>query len=223
VLLEVSDTGSGMSLELMRRAFEPFFTTKGRRGTGLGLAIVHGIVTRHRGSLMVRSLPGRGSTFSVLLPLTSTPFSNDQNPSVAMPTVSLIGLRVLVVEDDPVVRGVIVQQLERQGCRVTAESSGLSALALVAQHQAELQHAFDLVCTDLGLPGISGWEVLEGIRRRSPGTATVLITGWGQQLRGIDAEVRGADALLAKPFNATDLIQAVAAALQRNPPSALTP
>ncbi len=204
VVIEVRDTGIGMPANIQKRIFDPFFTTKGARGTGMGLAVAHGIVQRHHGSITVRSAPGMGSTFTVTLPMQTATMPKSE-PKEARQSVDLSALRVLIVEDELMVQRVLTQLFERWGCQVTAVASGAEALDLFQPYQ------FDLVCTDLGMPGMSGWELLEQIRQQDPDVATLLITGWGEQLDPEDARTRGADRVLVKPFDATALYRTISA------------
>jgi len=204
VVIEVRDTGIGMPPNIQKRIFDPFFTTKGARGTGMGLAVAHGIVQRHHGSITVRSAPGMGSTFTVALPMQTATMPKSE-PKEVRQSIDLSALRVLVIEDELMVQRVLTQLFERWGCQVTAVASGVEALDLFQPYQ------IDLVCTDLGMPGISGWELLEQIRRQDPYVATLLITGWGEQLDPEDARTRGADRVLVKPFDATALYRTVSA------------
>jgi CheY-like chemotaxis protein len=161
--------------------------------------------------MVVYSRPGSGSTFVVHLPAT-----DELGPDSADPLflgAGLDGASVLVVEDDEAVRSALVQLLGRWGGLVTAVASGHEALALLEGPGAHTR--FQLLCTDLGLPGMSGWEVLASARARAPALPTILITGWGQQLNAAEARARGADYLLAKPFDAQALRRAVAAAMAR--------
>lgn len=212
VRLEVSDSGMGIEPALLRRIFDPFFTTKGKRGTGLGLAIAQGIVQRHGGGIVVRSRLGAGSTFVVHLPATEVIV--DELTPTATPSARLDGTRVLVVEDDNAVRNALVQLLTRWGCVVVDVRSGHEAMALL--DAPDVPDRYHLLCTDLGLPGVSGWDVLARARMRAPALPTILITGWGQQLSLADTVSRGADFLLAKPFDADNLRRAVDAALARH-------
>lgn len=202
VVIEVRDTGIGMLANIQKRIFDPFFTTKGARGTGMGLAVAHGIIQRHHGSITVRSAPGMGSTFTVALPM-QTATMPESEPKEARPSIDLSALRVLIVEDELMVQRVLTKLFERWGCRITAVASGAEALDIFQPYQ------IDLVCTDLGMPGMSGWELLEQIRRQDPHVATLLMTGWGEQLDPEDACTRGADRVLVKPFDAGALYRTV--------------
>jgi signal transduction histidine kinase/ActR/RegA family two-component response regulator len=195
-LLLVADSGVGMGEEVRSRIFDPFFSTKGPAGTGMGLAMVYGIVQRHHGLITVQSEPGRGSSFSVYLPARAA------GPAPSAPAPPPRGgeqLRILVVDDDEGVRRVLRRQIERMGHRVSEAASGEAALEQLGAGQ------YDLLCTDLGMPGMSGWELVQRAREIDNGLATVLVTGWGDQIELDEAQDRGVDALLAKPFDAARL------------------
>ncbi len=203
----IADTGVGMSEEVRRRIFDPFFTTKGERGTGLGLSVVYGIVTRHGGEIDVEGAPGRGSVFTIRLPVAraAAAVTPGQPPSPR----TRAGARILVVEDEPEVRDVLTEILEAQGHAVRACADGEAG---VAQVRAE---SFDLVFTDLGMPGMSGWEVARLVKLERPGTPVALVTGWSDQIDPAEALGRGVDFLMAKPFETADVSVVVARALAR--------
>ncbi|GIW12399.1 MAG: hypothetical protein KatS3mg061_3456 [Dehalococcoidia bacterium] len=149
-ILEVRDSGIGISEEIQERIFEPFFTTKGERGTGLGLPTVYRIVERHGGTITVRSAPGRGTTFRLSLPLTT---SEPASAAALSPAERLPGRRVLAVDDDPRLAEMARRMLELDGHWVMVATSGEEALALLATQ------AFDVVLSDLGLgSGMTGWD-----------------------------------------------------------------
>jgi signal transduction histidine kinase/ActR/RegA family two-component response regulator len=190
--LLVADTGVGMTDEVRARIFEPFFTTKGAGGTGMGLAMVYGIVQRHHGAIDVQSEPGRGTAFRVFLPARAP---GAEAPAVAVVAPAAPPLQVLIVDDDDAVRRVLARHVARLGHAVAEASSGVEALSRLAQER------YDLLCTDLGMPGMSGWDLIAAARRADETLATVLITGWGDQIDQETARANGADALIAKPFN----------------------
>jgi CheY-like chemotaxis protein len=202
VLIEVSDTGTGMSSEVRQRIFEPFFTTKGERGTGLGLAMVFGIVRRHNGTIDVESEPGHGTTFRLSLPAgeaeeASTPTGAEEQTGRS--------LRVLVVDDEARLAALAAGMLRRDGHQATETSSGQEALERL---RAE---PFDLVITDLSMgEGMNGWELASETDRLVPGLPIVLATGWGAAIDEQEARNRGVQAVLAKPFRISDLREVVA-------------
>jgi signal transduction histidine kinase/CheY-like chemotaxis protein len=207
-LLLVADSGVGMSEEVRSRIFEPFFSTKGSTGTGMGLAMVYGIVQRHQGLITVHSEPGRGSRFSVYLPMRAGTELNPPAPAAARAGERL---HILVVDDDDGVRRVLARQLGRMGHAVSEASSGATALEQLRAGR------YDLLCTDLGMPGMSGWELIQQARALDASLATVLVTGWGDQIDLEEARARGADGLLAKPFDTARLHEVIGEVRGRRP------
>jgi len=210
VVAGVEDDGVGMSPETMQRAFEPFFTTKGVRGTGLGLSMVYGIVQRHDGKLAVQSQPGQGTWIELTFPRASAKAAAP--PPAAGPPPGRT-LTVMVVDDEPAVRDLLVDILRTLGHEVTGCEGGATAL------EAFVPGQFDLVLTDLGMPGIDGWQLCRSLRSMDPDVTIVFVTGWGEGVDVEDARRAGADAVVAKPFNIEDLTrvaqQAVDGRLQR--------
>jgi CheY-like chemotaxis protein/anti-sigma regulatory factor (Ser/Thr protein kinase) len=203
VVASVSDTGVGIPREVLQDVFEPFFTTKGERGTGLGLAIVYGIVERHQGTISIASPPGRGTTVTLSLPAagTTAPSLPPRRAEQAAPA----GLRILVVDDEPTITRMVAMMLGPHGHDLTLASSGEEALARLDAGP------FDLILSDLGLgAGMNGWDLLDEIRERTPGTRFILSTGWGAQIDPAEVVARGGEGLLAKPYRLTDLLHAIA-------------
>jgi PAS domain S-box-containing protein len=205
VIASVADTGAGIPSEALPHVFEPFFTTKGDRGTGLGLAIVYGIVERHQGAISVSSPPGGGTTVTLSLPglvAASTPAAPARR---AEPTTSTTTLRILAVDDEPTITRMLQMMLGPYGHAITLASSGEEALVHLATAP------FDLVLSDLGLgDGMNGWDVLDAVHERFPGTRFILSTGWGAQIDPQDVVARGGEGLLPKPYRLADLLQAIA-------------
>lgn len=170
VQLTVADNGIGIDPETRARIFEPFFTTKGRRGTRLRLATVYGIVTQSGGAIRCESAKGAGTRFEIVLPKTEDVVA----PDVVKPAVTLAGgtERILVVEDDPAVRALVVATLARKGYDVAAAEDGLSALDLVRRGAK-----VDLLISDVRMPRMNGLALYDQIQQMHPGVATLLISG----------------------------------------------
>jgi PAS domain S-box-containing protein len=201
--LTVKDTGHGMEKGVADRVFDPFFTTKGPgEGTGMGLAVVHGIVKRHQGAISVRSEPGIGTVFSVLLPQFEQVAGADDEP--ATPTVSR-DARVLFVDDEPALAKLHLEMLDRMGYQVVACTSGLEALEAFRTDPAR----FDLVVTDLTMPNMTGLELAKKLNEIRPNTPVILCTGFSETVDGPEARSLGIRETLMKPVLADDLAQAV--------------
>jgi two-component system cell cycle sensor histidine kinase/response regulator CckA len=201
--LTVGDSGIGMTETVRRRCFDPFFTTRAPEGTGLGLATVYATVLRHSGELVLETAPDQGTTIGFRLPRAPGAARAAASPE---PGPSQQG-RVLVVEDEPLVRGLLQEMLSRAGYQVQTAPEAGAALELLEGT------AFDLVITDQGMPGIPGTELAARLKDRHPDMAVLLLTGWGDETlaRVQSSNVRG---VLAKPLSEEALLQAVADALQ---------
>jgi len=208
VWLEVGDTGQGIAPEVRERIFEPFYTTKAQRGTGLGLAVSRSIARRHEGDLTVESAPGAGSRFRLMLPLheQAEPPHEDQ---VVGPNAPLEPMRILLVEDDQAVRETMQQLFVLDGHAITAAASGAEALEVFQPG------AYDLICSDLGMPGMNGWELIALLRAQEPGLATILLSGWGAQIDMEEAHAKGVDYVVPKPIDMDALNTALADAARR--------
>ena len=205
VLLEVSDTGAGMSEEVRTRCLEPFFTTKGERGTGLGLAMVYGMIQRHGGELEVDSEVGRGTTIRLLFPVPSTaPLERPVSPDRV-----LAPLRILLVDDDPLILQSLHDVLQSDGHTVTMADGGQKGVEAFSRAYAT-ESAFDIVITDLGMPGVDGRTLAAAINAASPTTPIILLTGWGQRLQGESDLSQFVDKILSKPPRVADVRAALA-------------
>jgi CheY-like chemotaxis protein len=206
VQVEVADTGIGMDEETRRRCLEPFFTTKGERGTGLGLAMVYGMVQRHGGDIEIDSTPGESTTFRLGFPLPAIDASNVAQPQ-SRPTV-LRRLRLLVVDDDPLLLKSLRDILESDGHVVTTTNDGQSGIAAfrAAQQRGEV---FAAVITDLGMPYMDGRKVAAAIKGAQHDMPVILLTGWGQRLVSDEDIPAHVDRVLAKPPKIRELREAL--------------
>jgi len=204
VTIAAADTGCGMSDDVRRRVLEPFFTTKGSRGTGLGLSVSWGIVKRHGGSIEIESSPGVGSTFLVRLPISK------EEPAVEAPESAPRPVRaacVLVIDDEPEVRGVLRELLSSFGHTVVEAASGEEGLACCDGP------GVDVILTDISMPGMSGWDVAAECQRRFPRVPLGFVTGWGDRLDPEETLRSGVRFVLSKPFAPVDLQSLVAGVL----------
>jgi two-component system, cell cycle sensor histidine kinase and response regulator CckA len=209
--LEVSDTGAGMDKTTCARLFEPFFTTKPKR-RGMGLATALGIIGSHRGSIRVRSTPGRGTTFTVLLPSSRKPVAADgpAHPRHRADHLRADGVPplLLVVDDEEIVREFISKALVRAGYRVQIARDGRQA---IEQFQAHA-HEIALVLMDVTMPNLDGVEASAAIQRLQPDARIVLMSGYSNQTRSQTMD-RGLAGFLPKPFRLARLLEVIDAAL----------
>ncbi len=211
VWLSVEDTGNGIPGAIRERIFEPFFSTKDAgKGTGLGLAVVHGIVTRHGGRIEVESVEGQGAVFKVILPAagaTPVPVAQEAPQRTAELPVGN-GERILVVEDEDAARKALCEILRSLGYEVVAAASGEEAGVLPAAEP------FDVVLSDLMLPGIGGAQLVVGLQELWPSMKIILMSGYTEDeavRRGIS---EGNSRFLQKPFDMGHLAREIRAALE---------
>jgi CheY-like chemotaxis protein len=195
LVLEISDTGCGMTPEMQARVFEPFYTTK-FTGRGLGLAVVHGIVRGHRGGVRVESAPQLGTTFSVAVPTITQPADPLSRLAPSTAPWRSTGV-VLVADDEDLVRDVAGTMLRQIGFEVVAVADGREAVHAFAADPGR----FDLVLLDLTMPIMSGSEALRAIRQLRPDVPLLIMSGYNEQ----DTPAAGGDdqpvAFLHKPFS----------------------
>ncbi len=212
VAVSVSDTGAGMSPEVLQRAFEPFFTTKEvGKGTGLGLAQVYGFMSQCGGAVAIDSRPGEGTTVTLYVPaIDAVPVNDPVRPAADDSWAA--GTAILLVEDDAAVRAVTESLLQEMGCVVTTEIDGPSAMARLQTRQA-----FDLLISDIVMPGgMNGVELASWTQAHRPELPIVLTTGYaGDQFAGGATEITWP--VVRKPFRAEQLSAAVRDALARAP------
>jgi signal transduction histidine kinase len=202
VYCSVGDTGTGMSTDTRQRALEPFFTTKGPKGVGLGLSVSLGVVQRHRGEMDIQSTEGRGTVVTLRIPcpgVTPPPDTVPLTPSPSAP------LRILIVDDEPTVLETLADTLAEDGHTVLSAGSGRDALALLDGGER-----VDLVITDLGMPGMTGWELARALRTRWPDLPVGLISGWTNSADFSAEEASHVAFVVAKPYTLGALRTALA-------------
>jgi len=205
VVLTVADTGVGMAEHVRKRIFDPFFTTKGEVGTGLGLSVSYSIIQRHGGEMRAESQPGRGTTFTIVLPVGAV--DRAQASEGAEEPGSRHG-RILLVDNELPVMTVLGDMLTEVGHDVIPVASGAEALRVF------VPGSFDLVMTNLGMTGLTGWDVAERVRTSDLHVPIVFITGWGLQAEDRErCRQLGVQNVLFKPLRPGELHQAVQEAL----------
>ncbi len=217
IVLLVEDTGIGIDAETQARLFEPFFTTK-ESGTGLGLATVHSIVRRSGGVVNVRSAPGQGAAFELRFPAQRPATADETAPIRAVRPLATARERVLVVEDDASVRFLVQRTLHDAGYQVVSANNGREAADFLERSSDH----FDLVLTDVIMPGLSGPQLLDRVSVLRPKARHLMMSGYtADALRARDAGAAGAarptarELLLQKPFTPEALLRAVRGAIDR--------
>jgi signal transduction histidine kinase/ActR/RegA family two-component response regulator len=218
VHLEVTDTGIGMDDETRRRCLEPFYTTKGERGTGLGLAMVYGMVQRHSADLEIDSAVRRGTTVRLIFSVAdelAIPLA-----AGARPQLSTARLRILLVDDDPLLIKSLRDILEQDGHVVTVADGGQKGIDTFTTALSG-KTPFSLVITDLGMPYVDGRRVAAAIKAASPDTPVVLLTGWGKRLLAENDIPAHVDRVLSKPPRLAE-VRGALAELTMRPDSAMS-
>ena len=200
VVVEVQDTGIGMSETTRSRCLEPFFTTKGERGTGLGLPAVFGMVQRHGGDFEIDSELGRGTTMRMIFPCAPSGMTASEQQLVASPR----PLRLLLVDDDPLLLRSLRDALELDEHEVVTADGGQAGIDAFA-HAMKAGERFDAVITDLGMPYVDGRKVAARIRQLSNTIPIIMLTGWGHRLIATSDQPEHVDRVLSKPPKMAEL------------------
>ncbi|PVX36132.1 ATP-binding protein [Janthinobacterium sp. 78] len=209
VRIEVGDTGIGMDENTRRRCLEPFFTTKGERGTGLGLAMVYGMMERHGASIDIVTAPGQGTAVRLDFPACAAG-EGESAPDAAHAVPPR--LRILVVDDDPMVLKSLRDILEIDGHDVVSADGGQAGIDCF-QAAYERHEQFAVVITDLGMPHVDGRKVASAVRQCSPATPIIMLTGWGQRLAADSDYPEHVDCVLGKPPRLKELRRALNAVM----------
>jgi signal transduction histidine kinase len=207
VVITVSDDGVGMTDEVKARCLEPFFTTKNGEGTGLGLGSVYGIIRRHEGEVEIQSEVSRGTSVSICLPIEK----HVRAPEVPRPAPAPNGsLRILVVEDEPLVREVLSVYLAEDKHEIVTASDGREGL-----EKFKSAGAFDLVLTDRAMPEMNGDQLAREIKRLRPAQPVILLTGFGDLMAGSGEKPEGVDIVVSKPFTLAVLRTAIRTVMEK--------
>jgi CheY-like chemotaxis protein len=203
LLLQVSDTGVGIPREIIDKIFDPFFTTKEvGKGTGLGLSTVVGIVKSHSGFINVESEPGRGTTFKVFIPASNTRGETECEHEEEMPAPSGNDEVVLLVDDEPNIRGIAEFILRQAGYQILLASDGTQAIARYAEHRDEIK----LVITDAVMPFLDGVALTRALRVLNPNIKVIGTSGNGDDQRTTELRGAGIQAFLTKPYDRHTLL-----------------
>jgi signal transduction histidine kinase/ActR/RegA family two-component response regulator len=200
VELAITDSGLGMTTEVRQRIFDPFFTTKGVKGTGLGLSVVYGIMQRHGGQIEVSSSPGQGTTFSLCFRVAA---GQPEAPTRSARHSGVGPRRILLIDDDATVRRTMADLLQEVGHSVVVAEGGAEGLAHLGQNRV------DLVITDLGMPGMTGWEVARAVKLVTSHPPVILLTGWGERPASHSEYAGLVDRILGKPVRLDELLAAI--------------
>jgi PAS domain S-box-containing protein len=207
VELRVKDSGIGMSNETIQKVFDPFFSTKGPKGIGLGMSVAYGVITRHQGRILLNSELGRGTTCTIRLPAVEQPemHVNSQRPSSNEEK-----KRILVIDDEDIIREFMQEMLVAANFEADVAATGSEGIELFERN------TYNLVFSDLGLPGMSGWEVARILKQRKPDIPLILLSGWGIQLDDVRVKQSGVDLVLSKPCQMKEILGAVDEVLKRH-------
>ena len=206
VVIEIVDDGVGMTHQDREKMFYPFFTTKGKSKTGLGLSVAYGILTRHQAAVDVVTEVGKGTRIKMIFPARPELAEREEKKSKSG---TVRGLRVLLVDDDESLLNVVFELLSSLGHDAAAANEGIEALAKFGEQE------FDIVITDLGLPGMSGWDIAKAVKLKDPSIPVIIISGWGAQIAESDINSRGVDLVLPKPFTLVQLEEAIGTVLEK--------
>jgi len=208
VKVSVTDTGSGMSKEVMKNIFEPFFTTKGEgKGTGLGLATVYGIIKNHNGHINCNSELGLGTTFTIFFPVAEGEIVEEKIDTSIIKGEETI----LVIDDEDGVRDITKEQLETLGYKVLVASSGIEGLDIYKKDMDKI----DLILLEMIMPKMTGKETLDALRKIKANVKVVLMSGFSQDNKSAEILQKGIMGFLQKPFMLSELSKIVFESLKK--------
>jgi CheY-like chemotaxis protein len=200
VVVTVKDTGTGIADDKKDKVFNPFFSTKGSQSSGLGLSVSAGIVKGHGGTMTVDSAEGQGTTFTITLPAAEGEIEGAQGkPGSGKQRLA----KIMIIDDEEEMRNVLSEILQDDGHKIEVAANGKRGIELLKKKE------FDLIFTDLGMPGMSGRQVAEEIKRINNTIPVALITGWGVQPEDFEMKKSGVDFIVKKPFRVDQVLQLV--------------
>jgi signal transduction histidine kinase/ActR/RegA family two-component response regulator len=201
IAIDIRDTGGGIPEEIRNRIFDPFFTTKGVQSTGLGMSISYGIISRHKGTITVKSAKGKGTTFTIKLPVVANQL--EKREIIKSVPLQKRRARILVVEDEDEVRQLLSDILASEGHEVESAANGSEGIEVFSHN------TFDLVFSDLGMPDMSGWEVADEIKRINNKAPVILVTGWNVEINNSEKRTDSVDKIIQKPFEVKQVLRTV--------------
>ncbi|MDH4222281.1 MAG: ATP-binding protein [candidate division Zixibacteria bacterium] len=204
VFLSIKDNGIGMSEEVKNKIFDPFFSTKHEKGNGLGMTVVYSILIQHNGKITVESEEGKGTTFTIKLPVLKL----DKKEDISELNLLAEKINVLLIEDDEDLQAVLVEMLTQEGFEVKCACSGTEGISLIKIEK------YDIIITDLGISGMTGWAFAEQAKEINSKIPIILVSGWGEQMLTKDAKDLGVEVVLSKPIKRENLKTAITRALK---------
>ena len=206
VRVTITDTGIGMSQEVMKRVFEPFYSTKGEKGSGLGLSTVYGIVQSHGGTIDIDSEEGKGTTFTIAFPVSHRKSVHSRKPEESL-FFDIKGTSIILFEDDRDIRESAAQILEQKGCLVSAFEGGTEGVRFLKNTLPDFgKDDRVIVITDLGMPEVNGFEIAKITKSLNRNVPVIMITGWGRLIGPGKGLLHGVDRFIPKPLRMKDLI-----------------
>lgn len=203
--MSIKDTGQGIPSDHLSQIFDPYFTTKPQeKGTGLGLSVVHGIIQDCCGEIRVESKPGEGTTFFVYFPITMAVESTSQDRTVPQ-ELRMGNERILIVDDEPIIVKFSTKLLKQLGYRVTGHTSSIKAI----QAFKDDPFAYDLIVTDMTMPGFSGIQLARQAHEIRPDIPVILCTGFSDQVNAENINTMDIQGFLSKPIESYDLSQTI--------------
>jgi signal transduction histidine kinase/CheY-like chemotaxis protein len=214
IYLSLKDNGIGMNDEVRKKLFDPFFSSKPEKGNGLGLAVAHSIILQHNGKITVESKEGKETTFIIRMPISKAKEKKEETGKTEPP---MEKVSVLLIEDNEDLQGVLAEMLADEGYEVNAANSGTEGISLLKVEK------YDLIISDLGISGMTGWDFAAQAKEINPKIPVILVSEWGDQILTKEAKDLEVELILSKPIKRENLKKAIDRALKLKPKKAETP